>query len=193
MGARENRRLIAAGIDPYPVRAETTATIAEIVERYQNSSTEDLEREAREVRVAGRAMTIRDHGKTAFIDLAERTARIQIYGRKDALSSQDWLIYENLDLGDWLEVGGVVFRTKKGELSIKAKSLRFLAKAMRPLPEKWHGLTDVEQRYRQRYVDLIVNDDARDLRDAGENHSLLRKFLTAAVFIEVRPRDAVIA
>ena len=188
-------RLIAAGIDPYPVRAETTATIAEIVERYQNASAEDLEREGREVRVAGRTMTIRDHGKTAFIDLAERTARIQIYGRKDSLSTQDWLIYENLDLGDWLEVEGVVFRTKKGELSIKAKSLRFLAKAMRPLPEKWHGLTDVEQRYRQRYVDLIVNDDVKKTFETrAKIIRYIRNFFDNRSFIEVEtPMMQVIA
>jgi lysyl-tRNA synthetase class 2 len=179
-------RLAAAGVDPYPMRAETTATIQEIVAAHQASSTEDLDRLALQVKVAGRVMTIRDHGKTAFLDLSERTARIQIYCRRDSLPESDWLVYQNLDIGDWVAVEGTVFRTKKGELSIKTSALRFLVKALRPLPEKWHGLTDVEQRYRQRYVDLIVNDDVKTIFDTrAKIIRYIRNFLDARGFIEV--------
>ena len=93
--------------------------------------------------------------------LSERTARIQVYCRKDVLPEREWELYRNLDVGDWISAGGSVFRTKTNELSVKAGHIDFLVKALRPLPSKWHGLTDVEQRYRQRYVDLIVNDDVK--------------------------------
>src|SRR2546428_5682091 len=106
-------------------------------------------------------MAIREFGKTAFLVLSERTARIQAYCRKDVLSELEWSLYQNLDAGDWVSVEGTLFRTKTNELSVKARHLGFLAKALRPLPSKWHGLTDVEQRYRQRYVDLIVNDEVK--------------------------------
>src|SRR5687767_12389654 len=108
-------RLIAAGVDPYPLRAETDTTIAEIVRTYSHQSPDELDTAAKQVKIAGRIMTVRDHGKTAFLDLSERGARIQVYLRRDALSERDWLIYQNLDIGDWVGIEGVVFRTKKGE------------------------------------------------------------------------------
>ncbi|HVT45768.1 MAG TPA: lysine--tRNA ligase [Thermoanaerobaculia bacterium] len=179
-------RIIAAGFDPYPTRAETDTTVEEIVARYGDSSAEALEVDPKRVKIAGRIMTIRHHGKTAFVDLSEKTARIQVYCRRDGLGENEWLLYENLDIGDWIAVEGIVFRTKKGELSIKAERIGFLAKALRPLPEKWHGLTDVEQRYRQRYVDLIVNDDVKRTFDARARivrH--IRNFFDSREFIEV--------
>ncbi|HUO83549.1 MAG TPA: lysine--tRNA ligase [Thermoanaerobaculia bacterium] len=154
-------RIRAMGLDPYPTRAETTTTIEKLVEQYSPRGGEELDQEQPRARIAGRIFTIRDHGKTAFFDLAERTARVQIYCRRDTVPEIDWSLYENLDIGDWIAVDGTVFRTKKGELSVKADKLHFLAKSLRPLPEKWHGLTDLEQRYRQRYVDLIVNDEVK--------------------------------
>jgi lysyl-tRNA synthetase class 2 len=154
-------RIVAAGFDPFPTTANVDTTIESVVRENKSKTTEDLDQAARRVRIAGRVMTVRDHGKAAFLDLSERTARIQVYCRKDALTDREWTLYQNLDAGDWVAVEGLVFRTKKGELSVKAQALHFLVKGMRPLPEKWHGLTDVEQRYRQRYVDLIVNDDVK--------------------------------
>jgi lysyl-tRNA synthetase, class II len=154
-------RIVEAGFDAYPTRAESDTTIERIVQEHTAKTTEELEALDQHVKIAGRIMTRRDHGKTAFLDLSERLSRIQIYCRKDGLSDREWVLYQNLDAGDWISVEGKVFRTKKGELSVKAEKLDFLAKALRPLPEKWHGLTDVEQRYRQRYVDLIVNDDVK--------------------------------
>ena len=106
-------------------------------------------------------MAIRGHGKTAFLDLLDKTGRIQLYVRKDALGEENYGIIKLMDIGDIIGVSGTVFRTHMGELSIKAVSLEILSKALRPLPEKWHGLKDIETRYRQRYVDLIVNPDVR--------------------------------
>jgi lysyl-tRNA synthetase, class II len=159
---REKRdRLAAAGVDPYPTTARTDARVAEVVARFEPMPADDLEKAEARVAIAGRIMALRDFGKAGFLSLAESTARIQIYCRRDDLGSGGWEIYENLDMGDWIAVEGTVMRTKKGELSVRAEKLHFLAKAVRPLPEKWRGLTDVEQRYRQRYVDLIVNDEVK--------------------------------
>ena len=154
-------RIVALGFDPYPTRADVDTTVAEVIARYGSSTAAELEASPVRVKIAGRIMTVREFGKTAFLVLSEKTARIQAYCRKDTLSEQEWSLYQNLDAGDWVSVEGTVFRTKTNELSVKATRLGFLVKALRPLPSKWHGLTDVEQRYRQRYVDLIVNDDVK--------------------------------
>src|SRR5205085_6654230 len=154
-------RIIALGYDAYPTKANVDSTIASVVASYGETSAAELETEKPHVRIAGRMMTIREFGKTAFVVLSERTARIQAYCRKDTLPEREWELYKNLDAGDWISVEGTLFRTKTNELSVKAAKIDFLVKALRPLPSKWHGLTDVEQRYRQRYVDLIVNDDVK--------------------------------
>ena len=154
-------RIIALGYDAFPTKAVTDTTVAAVVATHGPKDAATLENEAPRVKIAGRIMLIREFGKTAFIVLSERTARIQVYIRKDTVSEREWELYKNLDAGDWISADGVVFRTKTNELSVKAKHIDFLVKALRPLPSKWHGLTDVEQRYRQRYVDLIVNDDVK--------------------------------
>jgi len=179
-------RIIAAGFDPYPARADTDTTIREVVASESPKTGEELEAAHRTVKLAGRIMTRRDHGKTAFLDLSERDARIQVYLRRDQVSPSEWTLYENLDAGDWIGVQGSVFRTRKGELSIKATTISFLAKAHRPLPEKWHGLTDVEQRYRQRYLDLIVNDEVkRTFETRAGMIRYLRQWFDGKGFIEV--------
>lgn len=114
------------------------------------------------VRLAGRVMAIRGHGKTCFMDLIDKSGRIQLYVRKDAIGEENYALIKMMDIGDIVGVSGTVFRTHMGELSIKAVSLEMLSKSLRPLPEKWHGLKDIEMRYRQRYVDLIVNPEVRD-------------------------------
>ena len=154
-------RIIALGFDPYPTRADVDTTVAAVIARYGASTAAELEASPAQVKIAGRIMTVREFGKTAFLVLSEKTSRIQAYCRKDMLSEREWSLYQNLDAGDWVSVQGTVFRTKTNELSVKATHLGFLVKALRPLPSKWHGLTDVEQRYRQRYVDLIVNDEVK--------------------------------
>src|SRR6185369_9062169 len=154
-------RIVALGFDAYPTKADTDTTVADVVATYGSKSAEELEAEKPQVKIAGRIMTVREFGKTAFLVLSEKTARIQVYCRKDTLPEREWELYKNLDAGDWISAEGTVFRTKTNELSVKAEHIDFLVKALRPLPSKWHGLTDVEQRYRQRYVDLIVNEDVK--------------------------------
>ncbi len=154
-------RIAALGFDPFPTKADVDTTVAEVVAKHGSRSAQELEVEHPRVRIAGRIMTIREFGKTSFLVLSEKTARIQLYCRKDTLPEREWELYRNLDAGDWIAAEGTVFRTKTNELSVKAEHITFLVKALRPLPSKWHGLTDLEQRYRQRYVDLIVNDDVK--------------------------------
>ena len=179
-------QIVKAGFDAWPTRADTNITIAAIVERFSSASGEALEAAATAVAIAGRIMTIRDHGKTAFLDLAEGRARIQVYLRRDEVATSEWELYRNLDVGDWVSVAGVVFRTKRGELSVKASRLGFLAKALRPLPEKWHGLTDVERRYRQRYLDLIVNDEVKETFETrAKIVRYIRNWFDSRGFIEV--------
>ena len=154
-------RIVALGYRPFPTKAITDTTIEDVVAKYGSKSAQELETGHPHVKIAGRIVGIREFGKTAFLVLSERTARIQVYCRKDALPEREWELYKNLDVGDWISAEGSVFRTKTNELSVRAGHIDFLVKALRPLPSKWHGLTDVEQRYRQRYVDLIVNDDVK--------------------------------
>ena len=115
-----------------------------------------------QVKVSGRIMAMRGHGKTMFWNIMDKTAKIQIYVRKDVLGDELYDTFKLYDIGDIIGVTGTVFTTKTGEVSIKAQDITFLTKSLRPLPEKWHGLKDVETRYRQRYVDLIVNPNVRD-------------------------------
>ena len=112
--------------------------------------------------IAGRLMTIRSHGKTAFANIRDKSGDIQVYFRKDALGEENYKYVKMLDIGDIVGIEGHVFRTQKGEITIKVSKLTLLSKSLRPLPEKWHGLKDTELRYRQRYVDLIVNPEVRD-------------------------------
>ncbi|MEA2569960.1 MAG: lysyl-tRNA synthetase, class [Acidobacteriota bacterium] len=179
-------RIVALGYDAYPTKANVDTTIAEVVATYGDKTTAELEAEKPRVRIAGRIMTIREFGKTAFLVLSEKTARIQAYCRKDMLPEREWELYRNLDSGDWVSVEGTLFRTKTNELSVKAEKLDFLVKALRPLPSKWHGLTDVEQRYRQRYVDLIVNDDVKTTFETRARIiKYIRNWFDSHGFIEV--------
>ncbi len=123
---------------------------------------EELSEKETEVKMSGRLMAIRGHGKTCFMDLQDKTGRIQVYDRKDVLGEENYALIKLLDIGDIVGVTGNIFRTHMGEVSVKATAMEILSKALRPLPEKWHGLKDVEMRYRRRYVDLIVNPEVRD-------------------------------
>jgi lysyl-tRNA synthetase class 2 len=179
-------RIVALGYDAYPTKANVDTTIAQVVATYGDKTAAELEAEKPRVRIAGRIMTIREFGKTAFLVLSEKTARIQAYCRKDMLPEREWELYRNLDSGDWVSVEGTLFRTKTNELSVKAEKLDFLVKALRPLPSKWHGLTDVEQRYRQRYVDLIVNDDVKTTFETRARIiKYIRNWFDSHGFIEV--------
>ncbi len=147
---------------------------------------EDLETLDLRLRVPGRILAIREHGKSSFLDLHDGRAKLQLFVRHGSLSETALAILQNLDLGDLLGASGKLIRTRKGELSLEVDDLQFLAKALRPLPEKWHGLADIEARYRQRYLDLATNEESRqvfELRAALVKG--IRTFLDARDFLEV--------
>jgi len=154
-------QLRATGLNPYPHEFRWTATAADLVEKYSAASAADLEAKKVEVRVAGRIVSYRLMGKAGFAHLQGNGKRIQVYVRKDVVGDKGFEVFHLLDLGDSIGVTGHLFRTKTGELSVWVTELSVLSKALLPLPEKWHGLTDVELRYRQRYLDLIANEDSR--------------------------------
>ncbi|HYM80101.1 MAG TPA: lysine--tRNA ligase [Candidatus Limnocylindria bacterium] len=171
----------ADGDDPYAYRFEVTAHAAELLARGDQVTTEPGER----VRVAGRVMTLRGHGKAGFAHLLDGTGSIQIYFRADQLDER-FRRYQRLDVGDWIGVAGPLFRTKTGEITIRAEDLELLAKALRPLPEKWHGLRDTETRFRQRYADLFMNLEVREIfRRRARLISGMREFLEARDYLEV--------
>jgi lysyl-tRNA synthetase class 2 len=172
--------------DVYPFGFALTSTVSEIAQLYRGRPSEELEREAIPVSTAGRILARRTQGKAGFLDLSDGQDRLQVYLRKEVVGEAGWDLYQALDLGDWIGVAGVVFKTRTGELTVKAGELTFLAKCLRPLPEKWHGLKDVERRYRQRYLDLAVNPDSRrvfEVRSAIIRY--LRRFLDERGFLEV--------
>jgi lysyl-tRNA synthetase class 2 len=150
------------GIDPFGHRFEPTDSAQALHERYGASSRDALEITESSATIAGRVVGLRRFGKAAFAHVQDRSGRIQTYLKKDLLAPEAFEVVEQLDLGDIIGVRGRIFRTKTDELTIEAQSITHLAKALRPLPEKWHGLTDVETRYRQRYLDLIANPTVKD-------------------------------
>ena len=172
------------GIDPFGGRYPVTQWARGLAERLGNANDEELKGFG-PVRMAGRVVAIRHHGKTCFAHLMDQTGRIQLYARADGLGDE-YARFVELDTGDFVGVTGEMFRTRTGELTVAVKSFAFLAKSLRPLPEKWHGLKDVETRYRQRYVDLIVNAEVREIftMRARLIHGI-RAFLDARGFLEV--------
>ncbi|MDX2379250.1 MAG: lysine--tRNA ligase [Acidimicrobiia bacterium] len=174
----------AAGGEPYPYRFDRTHTHAEIRDSWGglDAGTETEDR----VTVAGRLMLKRDSGKLVFATLRDRSGDIQLFISRSVVGDAAFAAVKDLDLGDWVGVDGSVMTTRKGELSVKAERLDLLAKAVRPLPDKWHGLTDTDTRFRQRYVDLIVNDDARRAFEIRhEVVSSFRRTLQSHGYIEV--------
>jgi lysyl-tRNA synthetase class 2 len=179
------REIEALGYHPYGRRFEFTDTIPEIVSGYGGKTAEELLPQMR-VRVAGRLMTLRHMGKAGFAHLQQNGERLQIYVKKDAVGERDFQLFKLLDIGDIVGVEGYLFRTRTGELSIHAEKLEFLSKTLLSMPEKWHGLEDVEIRYRQRYLDLIANPEVRKVFVARARIvSSLRRQLEARGFIEV--------
>jgi lysyl-tRNA synthetase class 2 len=171
--------LRAKGVDPFGARFDRTHLSEEIVENFQ-----DLDGSV--VRIAGRLMAIRGHGKATFADILDLSGRIQVYAKVDSLGEEDYELFTSLDIGDIIGVVGKVFRTRRGEISVEIDEFVLLCKALRPLPEKWHGLVDVDLRYRHRYLDLIVNPDVR--RVFLQRTAVLkavRKFLDSRGYIEV--------
>jgi lysyl-tRNA synthetase, class II len=153
----------ALGYAGYPRKFAWTHTPKEILEKYGPIATEELDRLAIEVATAGRIVALRPHGKAAFAHIAGDGARLQIYVRQDVVGENLYKLFKLMDLGDFIGISGHLFRTKTNELSLKVAKLELLSKALLPLPEKWHGLADIELRYRRRYLDLIVNEKAREV------------------------------
>ena len=151
------KQIEALGQRAYPTKYEFTHTVPQILAAYSESKAEQLESSRVNVRVAGRIMAIRLMGKAGFAHLQQDGQRLQIYVKKDAVGEKAFELYKLLDLGDHIGVSGYLFRTRTGELTVHVEEITFLSKDLLPLPEKWHGLTDVELRYRQRYVDLVMN------------------------------------
>src|SRR5215468_8156238 len=177
--------LRARGAIPYPNDFRPDQRAAEVHARFGELDDAALA-EAPAVRVAGRVVALRDFGKAGFVQLQDRGTGLQVHVRRDAVGEQAFEHYRALDVGDVVGVVGRPFRTRTRELTIAAQELRLLAKALRPLPEKWHGLQDVEARYRQRYVDLIVNPDARRIFALrSQAIAAIRRFLVERDFIEV--------
>ena len=173
-----------AGTNPYPYRFDRSHTLAELRNKYgtmeAGAETDDR------VEIAGRIMLKRDQGKLIFATLQDRSDNIQLFVSKAVVGDEAFDAINDLDLGDWVGVSGTVMATRKGELSIKVSSLQLLSKAVRPLPDKWHGLTDTDTRYRQRYADLIGNEESR--RMFAIRHSVIASFrrtLHERGFIEV--------
>ncbi|MBX6394205.1 MAG: lysine--tRNA ligase, partial [Alicyclobacillaceae bacterium] len=174
------------GLDPFGRRWEPTHLAAEILRIAGDQSKEELERLGLRVRVAGRMMTKRGHGKASFAHIRDRSGQIQIYVRLDRVGEKEYKVFELLDLGDIIGVEGEVLRTNRGEVTVFADHVELLTKSLRPLPAKWHGLRDVELRYRHRYVDLIVNPQVREtfvLR--SRIIQAMRRFLDERGFLEV--------
>ncbi len=188
---REARRarldaLRAAGIDPFPARVEAVERVAAVRAAHEAATEEALDAEPPQTAIAGRVLALRSFGKLLFLTLVEDGVRIQVSARKQEIPPELFAAVKQVDVGDFIRVEGVVWRTKKGELTVDVRGLTLLAKSLRPLPEKWHGLSDVETRFRQRYLDLLANEQARDIAFLRSRViSGLRNFLDERGFLEV--------
>jgi lysyl-tRNA synthetase, class II len=180
------RQLRARGINPYPNRYDRTHGLAEISVAHAERTLEELEGMELAVRIAGRVMTQRGHGKASFLTLSDGEGQLQVYVRQDDVGEDAYRLLELVDRGDFLGVAGKVMRTRKGELSVQARELTFLSKALLPPPEKWHGLADVEARNRQRYLDLMANPEVRRTFVARSAIvAEIRRFMDSRGYIEV--------
>ncbi|HAP3307359.1 TPA: lysine--tRNA ligase [Enterococcus faecalis] len=174
------------GIDPFGKRFDRTHNSAELHEQYDNHTKEELSEMNTEVSVAGRMMTKRGKGKAGFAHLQDREGQIQIYVRKDQVGDEAYELFKHADLGDFFGVTGQVMKTNTGEVTVKAQTITLLTKALRPLPDKYHGLTNVEQRYRQRYLDLISNKESFDrFMKRSQIISEIRRYLDGNGYVEV--------
>ncbi len=183
---KKAQKLKAMGVKLYPEGRPVDLTAAEVTDRFGPMDDGTLKRESGIYTLAGRIMSRRDFGKASFIHIKDRTGRIQVYVRKDKVSEKTFSVFKLIDIGDFVRVKGTVFRTRTGELTILAQGLTLLGRCRRPLPEKWHGLSDVETRYRQRYLDLIVNDQVKEVFiKRSKIIQSIRRFLTEKDFLEV--------
>jgi len=182
---RRTAEIAALGFRPYGQRFDFSHTIPHILSEYSAKTAEELADKPR-VRIAGRILTIRRMGKAGFMHLMQSGEKLQVYVRKDAVPENEYKLYEILDMGDIVGVDGYLFRTRTGELSVHAEQITFLSKILLTLPEKWHGLEDVEIRYRQRYLDLIANPESQKIFvTRARIIASLRRQLEARGFVEV--------
>jgi lysyl-tRNA synthetase, class II len=180
------KQIEALGQQAYPTKYDFTHTIPQILAEYSGKTGQQLEAARVNVRVSGRIMAIRLMGKAGFAHLQQDGQRLQIYVKKDAVGEKGFELYRLLDLGDHIGASGYLFRTRTGELTVHVEQITFLSKDLLPLPEKWHGLTDVELRYRQRYVDLMMNPEVREVfLKRGKLVQSMRQFLNERGFLEV--------
>jgi lysyl-tRNA synthetase, class II len=174
------------GHDPYPHKFDYTHTVTQLRTAYENVDAHTLEEKKESVRVCGRIMSLRPQGKAGFMDLSDGEHRVQVYARKDFVGPENFELFKLFDLGDIIGVEGAIFRTRTNELTINATHVSHLSKNLLPLPEKWHGLTDVETRFRQRYVDLVVNPEVRSVFvKRGKIIREIRNFLDERGYLEV--------
>ncbi len=186
--AREEKlkKLIEQGIDPYPKKFDKTHSVSEVVEEFSSFSHEKLEEKEYKVSVPGRIISIRKMGKATFFHICDGIAKIQGYVKEDIVGKENYKIFDLFDIGDFIGIEGRLFRTRTNELTILVEKFTFLVKSLHPLPEKWHGLQDVEIRYRQRYLDLIVNPEVRKIFDLRSKLiKEIRKFLDERGYVEV--------
>src|SRR3990172_6940067 len=179
-------KLKDAGQTTYPNDFKPTHTASGVASQFGGLADEELVAAVHDIRLAGRIMAIRSFGKAAFFHIQDRRGRLQVYARKDRLGEEGFALFQSLDVGDVVGGWGHLFRTKTRELTLEAQGLRLLTKCLRPLPEKWHGLADVEARYRQRYLDLMINAEVREVFEKRSRIvRLLRKFFEERDFLEV--------
>jgi len=175
-------RLRAAGLDPYPAETHRTHAIADILKNFPK-----LARAKKSITAAGRVIAKREHGGSAFLDLRDESGKIQVFFKKDILGDKSYQLFlDTVDIGDFLEVSGKLFKTKRGEPTVEGSGWRMLAKSLRPLPEKWHGLQDVEERFRRRYLDLLMNEEVRGrFVFRSKIIKAIREFFDSEGFMEV--------
>jgi len=187
--AARRERLTAlrkSGIDPYPARVGSRTPVAAVRARFDDLDTEALEANPEKVAVVGRITAVRSFGKLLFLSLVEDGAKIQVSAKKKEIDAELFAFIKSFDVADFVRVVGPVWRTRTGELTVDVAEAQMLSKALRPLPEKWHGLTDVEARFRQRYLDLLVNEDARRIALLRSRAlGAMRRFLDERGFVEV--------
>lgn len=178
--------LKALGVEPFGGRFLPEHHSAELIEKYESVSKEDLAEQAIKVKVAGRIMTKRGKGKAGFMHIQDNDGQIQIYVRKDQLTDIEFQVYEKSDIGDIIGITGEMFKTKTGEVSIKAKTYTHLTKALKPLPEKFHGITDDEIKFRKRYLDIIMDREVKEIFLKKQKFwSTIRNFMIDHGFLEV--------
>ena len=174
----------AKGINPFPYTYDQTSHAQELLEKHKDLKEGEESKEV--VSIAGRLMRKRGHGKASFAHLQDESGKIQIYGKQDVVGKDKYDIYRKLDIGDIMGVKGHVFKTRTGEVTIRVEDFEILCKSLHPLPEKWHGLQDKELRYRERYVDLMVNPQVKEVFvKRTKIISLIRKYLEERGFLEV--------